>query len=312
MITINQGRLSPGKCYRLYTEQSYLQMKESTHPEILRTSLISFVLTLKALGIDNILKFDLLSTPTTSAMSNALESLYALGAIDLDKSKKDTQGCLLTPLGLKMSEFPTEPRVAKMLIMSLKLGCSEEILSVAALLQVREIFVAPRTDQQKIDFDAVMNDIVDKSGDYVTIVNAMEKYFDADEKECRSNFVNYLALRRAKEIRSQLRRFLNRFGSIKSVETMEASERSKIIRKCVTAGFFFNIARLGKDGKYYTLRGKHGIQISNRSVIHDYGESCEFLVFGETYDSSRGGLEVRMCSAIEGKWLRELAPHYWE
>lgn len=76
--------------------------------------------------------------------------------------------------------------------------------------------------------------------------------------------------------------------------------------------FFLNVAKLGKDGRYYTLRGLHGIQISERSILKEYGECSEYIIFGETYDGTRGGLEVRMCSSIEGKWLRELAPHYWK
>lgn len=318
-VTGRAGRLSPGKCYRLYTEQSYLKMQAATHPEILRTNLTSFVLTLMALGINNILKFDLMSTPTAEALSIALETLFALGAIigevntDQDfnsekRKKRECKSCQLTPLGLKMSQFPTEPRVSAMLMASLEMECSEEILSVAAVLQVRELFLMPRSEQQKMDYDATVADVIDRSGDHVTVVNVMEELAHADEEECRARFVNYLALKRAKEIRAQLSRFLRRFGKLKCAEELE---RSRIVRKCVSAGFFFNIARLGNDGRYYTIRGKHGIRISDRSILSQYGECSEFIVFGETYDGNRGGMEVRMCSSIEGKWLRELAPHYW-
>mmetsp|Transcript_18729 Transcript_18729/g.22470 ORF Transcript_18729/g.22470 Transcript_18729/m.22470 type:complete len:99 (+) Transcript_18729:28-324(+) len=87
--------------------------------------------------------------------------------------------------------------------------------------------------------------------------------------------------------------------------------RSKNIRKCVTAGFFFNVAKLANDGRYYTLRGKHMVTISQASILHAHGDSSEYIVFTETTDGSRGGIEVRSCSAIDARWLRELAPHYW-
>jgi HrpA-like RNA helicase len=96
------GRLHSGQCYRLFTEKFKLEkMDRATPPETLRTNLTSFMLTLKALGVDNILAFDMMALPGVDALSHGLESLHALGAID-EKTN-------LTTLGLDMSAFPTEP-----------------------------------------------------------------------------------------------------------------------------------------------------------------------------------------------------------
>ena len=64
-------------------------------------------------------------------MISAMEHLFALGALD-------NEG-LLTRLGRKMAEFPLEPQLAKMLIVSVDLGCSEEILTVVAMLSVEKL-----------------------------------------------------------------------------------------------------------------------------------------------------------------------------
>ncbi len=49
------GRTRPGKCFRLYTEQSfYNDLQETTYPEILRSKMSNVVLTLKKLGIDDL------------------------------------------------------------------------------------------------------------------------------------------------------------------------------------------------------------------------------------------------------------------
>lgn len=49
------GRTKPGKCFRLYTEQSfYKDLQEQTYPEILRSNLGSVVLQLKKLGINDL------------------------------------------------------------------------------------------------------------------------------------------------------------------------------------------------------------------------------------------------------------------
>jgi ATP-dependent RNA helicase DDX35 len=307
------GRVRSGKCYRLYTEQYLLKdMKPQTAPEILRTNLTSFILTLKALGVDNILAFDLMDVPSVDALSHGLESLYALGAID-DKTH-------LTKLGLDMSAFPTEPRISRMLLESLDAGCSWEVLAVASTLQVRDLFHRPRSrrPQQLLDYETAMSEIADTSGDHVTYANLMSEMDDRDmdQEECKDKFINYVALRRAMEVRKQLARFLRRFGRVEAMGLVGAGDglaRSKAIRRCVTAGFFFNVAKLANDGRYYTLRKHILVTPATSSVFSSHSTgSSEYVVFGETFDGPRGGIELRSVSAIDARWLRELAPHYWE
>ena len=220
------GRVQNGKCYRLYQEKFYLEkMEAATPPEILRTNLTGFVLTLKALGVDNILAFDMMDLPGVEALSHALESLYALGAID-DKTA-------LTTLGTDMSAFPTEPRVSRMLLESLKEGCAWEVLGVASALQVRSLFLTPRgpasrRQQQQFDYEAAISQLVDPSGDHVTFANlvAEQDDKDMDQDECKERFINYIALRRVIEVRNQLARFLRKFGRVRAMGTTTGDERS--------------------------------------------------------------------------------------
>lgn len=83
------------------------------------------VLTLKAMGINDLLAFDFMDPPPPATLVSALEMLYNLGALDEEG--------MLTRLGRKMAEFPLDPPVSKMLIASVDLGCSEEILTVCPL-----------------------------------------------------------------------------------------------------------------------------------------------------------------------------------
>lgn len=113
------GRVSPGKCFRLMTEEDYhTQLPAQTVPEMQRSDLSWVVLLLKALGIDDILHFEFLSPPAAETMVRALELLYALGALD--------ESCRLTePLGITMAEFPVEPCLAKFLASAWDFGCVE-------------------------------------------------------------------------------------------------------------------------------------------------------------------------------------------
>ncbi|KAL7199091.1 hypothetical protein ACSBR2_021385 [Camellia fascicularis] len=121
------GRTQPGKCFRLYTEKSFNNdLQPQTYPEILRSNLANTVLTLKKLGIDDLVHFDFMDPPAPETLMRALEVLNYLGALDDEGN--------LTKLGEIMSEFPLDPQMSKMLVVSQEFNCSNEILSISAML----------------------------------------------------------------------------------------------------------------------------------------------------------------------------------
>ena len=101
-------------------------MQENTYPEILRSNLGSVVLNLKKLGIDDLVHFDFMDPPAPETLMRALELLNYLAALDDDGN--------LTELGAMMSEFPLDPQLSKMLVASTEFNCSNEILSIVAML----------------------------------------------------------------------------------------------------------------------------------------------------------------------------------
>ena len=114
-----------------------------------------------------------------------------------------------------------------------------------------------------LDYNQTLSELSDPSGDHVTYANVLAEMEDRQwhAQNCRERFLNYTAVRRALEIPHQLARFLRSFGEVQAMGVMmdnssDDTTRSKAIRRCVTAGFFFNIAKLDHDGRYYTLR-KH-------------------------------------------------------
>lgn len=121
------GRTQPGKCFRLYTEKAFKsEMQENTYPEILRSNLSSVVLNLKKLGIHDLVHFDFMDPPAPETLMRALELLNYVDALDDDGE--------LTNLGSIMAEFPLDPQLAKMLIASTDFNCSNETLSIVAML----------------------------------------------------------------------------------------------------------------------------------------------------------------------------------
>lgn len=91
-----------------------------------RSNLGSVVLQLKKLGIDDLVHFDFMDPPAPETLMRALELLNYLAALDDDGN--------LTDLGAVMAEFPLDPQLAKMLIASCNHNCSNEILSITAML----------------------------------------------------------------------------------------------------------------------------------------------------------------------------------
>ncbi|GME96675.1 unnamed protein product [Ambrosiozyma monospora] len=138
------GRTRPGKCFRLYTEEAFKkELIEQSYPEVLRSNLASTVLELKKLGIDDLVHFDFMDPPAPETMMRALEELNYLTCLDDDGN--------MTALGRLASQFPLDPMLAVLLIGSAEFGCSEEILSIVAMLSVPNVFVRP-SGAEKWDF----------------------------------------------------------------------------------------------------------------------------------------------------------------
>ena len=95
------------------------------------------------MGIHDLVNFEFMDPPSTTTMLTALEDLYILDALDDDGN--------LTTLGRKMADLPMEPALAKTLIQSVEYECTEEILSIVAMLSVQTIFYRPKDKQALAD-----------------------------------------------------------------------------------------------------------------------------------------------------------------
>lgn len=261
------GRTKPGKCYRLYTEAAYHELSEATVPEIQRSNLAPTILQLKALGIDNVLRFDFLTPPPAELIIRALELLFSLGAVD-DYAK------LTRPLGVRMAELSVEPMMARVLLSSPLFGCLSEVLSVAAMTSLQGA-VWSQHDGEKKASDTARRKFAAEEGDHLTLLNVYQAFVTKEKKEskwCRDNYLNYKSMLRAVSIRAQLKRYLERFG-INVDETLATPKKEgsngELIRKCLTTGFFGHAARMQPDGTFRTISG--GV------VLHAHPSSLMFV-----------------------------------
>ncbi|CAN0208209.1 unnamed protein product [Ectocarpus sp. 6 AP-2014] len=301
------GRVSPGKCLRLMTEEDYhAQLPAQTIPEMQRSDLSWVVLLLKALGIDDILHFEFLSPPAAETMIRALELLYALGALD--------DSCRLTePLGMTMAEFPVEPCLAKFLASAWDFGCVEDALTVAAMLSVQNPFVHPRGGgrERRERVREAMEEFAVTEGDHITYLNVFNSFDETgnDSEWCKENCLNHRALVRAGEIRQQLSRYCKKFAP-PGQHVSSCGDDVNALRRCLVAGFFANVAKLSPDGRYRTVRDSTVVAIHPSSVLAHFGSPPEWILFNEISKTSQ--LFARDVSVVDPRWLIELAPHFYE
>ncbi|KAI6188333.1 hypothetical protein M3Y98_00343500 [Aphelenchoides besseyi] len=162
------GRVLAGKCFRLYPESEYAKLPPSQIPEIQRVNLASAILQLKALGIQNLLKFSYISRPPSQLVIQGLHLLYALEAID-------DNGLMTNPVGTTMSSLALNPMHAKVLLSSAKYECSEEIAAILAMLQIQNVF-NPLDNRHMAE--VTKRKFAVEEGDHLTLLNVYLKFVE--------------------------------------------------------------------------------------------------------------------------------------
>lgn len=290
------GRTGPGKCYRLYTEHAFkTEMLSTNIPEIQRTNLGNVVLQLKAMGINDLLGFDFMDPPPVATMVGALESLHALGALDEEG--------LLTRLGRKMAEFPLEPNLSKMLILSVDLGCSEEILTITAMLSVENPFYRPKDKQAQADMRKAK--FHQAEGDHLTLLTIYRGWEASrfSNPWCFENFIQARSMRRAQDVRKQLVSIMDRYRLL----LISAGKNYKLICKAICAGFFTNAAKKDPQEGYRTLVDQNPVYIHPSSAL--FNKNPEYVIYHELVLTTKE--YMRNIMMIDAKWLTELAPAFY-
>ncbi|PLN80916.1 ATP dependent RNA helicase [Aspergillus taichungensis] len=303
------GRTKPGKCFRLYTQQAYEQLPDATVPEIQRSNLAPVVMQLKALGIDNIVRFDFLTPPPSHLVIRAFELLYSLGAVD-DHAK------LTKPLGMRMAELAVDPMMAKVLLSAQTFGCLSEILTIAAMVSLQGT-VWVQHDGDRKSSDSCRRKFAVEEGDHLTYLNVYQAFVTKgkkDSKWCRDNLLNYRSLQRAVSIRAQLKRYLERFG-IQVDETLSRQSQrdlgkpSEQIQRCLTTGYFAHAAKMQPDGTFKTVTGGLTLYAHPSSLM--FNRKADWVIFHEILQTGEKTF-IRDVTKIEKSYLLEYAPNYYK
>ncbi|HVU63209.1 MAG TPA: ATP-dependent RNA helicase HrpA, partial [Phycisphaerales bacterium] len=322
------GRLGPGICIRLYSEDSYKARPAFTDPEIRRTSLASVILQMKALKVGAIEDFPFLDAPDAAAIKDGYETLFELGAITgwhgQLAARGETPDITLTPLGQQLARIPVDPRIARMLLAARDEDVIEEVVILAAVLSIQDPRDRPLARQQDADrAHAVFREGAGAGGetsDFLTLLNIYDQARHAAETLgsgafigwCRDHFLSPARLREWKEIVHQLRDIV--------ADLDEDAPRPRLshppsdirhppstrLHRALLTGLISNVACREGDGSF-DYRGVRGnvVQIFPGSVLFKKGP--KWIMAAEIVQTTR--LYARTLAKIDAEWIEELAGH---
>lgn len=321
------GREGPGKCYRLYTAETYGSLRDADLPEILRNDVLGAVLTMKARGIDDVLSFPLMDAPDLESVEKALVQLHFLGALAPD-------GTITEQVGRRLALFPVPAPYGRVLLAAAEpeFDCLLETIDIIACLTAGEnIFLQLRSeDESAEEVENLRRELYRREGDLLTYLTAAQQYFAiasaADRAEwCRRRRVSARTMRQALSIRKQLRGLCVReklllqhdapppdgnddSGDPKQQAFQPLSpEHAAALLRCFLRGFAARCALLAPDASYVTVQagaggGKHVVAIHPSSVLHGQPKREAIMFLEHVFTQKNYAKKV---SAVQADWIVE-------
>ena len=292
------GRTGPGTCFRLFTEAAFRnEMFVNNIPEIQRINLTNIVLLLKTLGVENLLEFEFMDPPPQETILNSMYQLWVLSGLgDLGE---------LTPTGAKMAQFPLDPSLAKMLITSEGLGCSDEVLTIVSMLSVPGIFYRPK--ERAAESDACREKFFIGESDHLTLLHVYNQWksHNYSDNWCNDNFLHGKSLKKAREVRQQMMDIMKMQG----LSLHSSGNDWDVIRKCICSAYFHQSARLKGIGEYVNMRSGMACHLHPTSALYGRGFTPDYIVYHELLFTSK---EYMQCvTAVDGTWLAEMGPMFF-
>ncbi|MGB3603966.1 ATP-dependent RNA helicase HrpA [Gordonia sp. (in: high G+C Gram-positive bacteria)] len=253
------GRVAPGICIRLYSEDDFDGRPEYTDPEILRSNLAAVILSMLSLRLGDINDFPFVQSPEARAVRDGMLLLSELGAVT------DTDSALarLTKVGKELARLPVDPRLGRILIAGHHNGCLDHMLVIAAALALPDVREFP-SDKREAATAAHRRHAVPGSeflGQVKLWSYLAEKRSELGSsqfrKMCGREFLHYLRIREWLDLHRQLKRTV---GDLKW-QTPTTEVDADAIHRSLLAGLLTNVgARQGDTRDYLGTRGtKFGI-----------------------------------------------------
>lgn len=292
------GRVEPGICVRLYSEEDFLGRPEFTDPEILRTNLAAVILQMLHLRLGEISDFPFIEPPDGKAVSDGFTLLQELSAVNREGQ--------LTPLGRQLARLPVDPRLGRMVLEGAHQGSLDEVLLITSALSVQDPRERPMERQQAADQAHAQWKDVDS--DFAALVNLWRGFEEqrqalgsnALRTWCRKNFLNYMRLREWRDAHRQLTLICR---ELKLTLNKEPADYPRV-HKALLSGLLSQIGQKSEDGDYLGARQRR-FWIHPSTVIAK--KRPQWIMAAELVETTK--LFARMVAKIDPDWLEPLAGH---
>jgi len=300
--------VSAGVCIRLYSEDDFLSRDEFTDPEILRTNLAMVILQMLSLDLGDIQDFPFVQAPDNRNINDGVRLLEELAAIATNK--KGLSQRKLTKVGKQLARFPIDPRLAKMALTAIDLGCIEQVFIIVSALSIQDPRERPHEKQQAAD--EKHSRFKDKQSDFKSLLN-LWRYIQTQQqalsnnqfrKLCQKEFLSYIRIREWQDIIAQLKQTLKEMDvTITAVDENDEGQMA-IIHQALLSGLLSHIGQLDENREFKGARGSKfyifpGSPLSKKPP--------KWLMAAELVETSR--LFGRMVAKIEPHWLEPMASH---
>jgi ATP-dependent helicase HrpA len=298
------GRVAAGIAIRLYSEEDHDDRSPFTTPEILRTSLASVILRMKALGLGDVSEFPFLEAPSPRMIEDGYRLLFELGAVDAEKS--------LTRLGHELAKLPIDPRIGRMLLAAKATGCLSELLIICSALSVQDPRVRPHDKQQEATLKH--EQWADPQSDFLAWIKLWNWYEEQLKhrksnrkftQEVIANFLSPLRMREWRDIHGQLAELMTEQGGKLNGEPAHYD----ILHRALLTGLLANVGTKAPEGDHYL--GVRAIQfrLPGQGAQHAAQKRTrmKWIMAGEITETTR--IFARTVARIEPEWIEDLGAH---
>ena len=302
------GRVSDGICIRLYDEADFNARPKFTDPEILRSSLAAVILRMRALKLPRIQEFPFIEPPMGRAISDGVQLLEELGAMESDGPR---QGAL-TPIGKQLAALPLDPRVGRMLLAAKEQQALREVLIIATAMATQDPRDRPMEYAQAADTAHKL--FADERSEFLSYVKLWDWYQNALvhkqsnrqlENLCKTHFISPRRMREWRDVHGQLHRLLTEQGW-KENATPATFEQ---VHLSLLTGLLGNIAKKSEDDKHGPgiYEGARGIKLNIWPGSTIGKKAGAWILASELVETSR--LFARTIAKIEPIWVEKVASH---